>query len=84
MTWAIEEKSYSQRRACELVGMSPRIYRYRSRRPDDIELRLRARKLWLEPMSNLHYSQYVANSGGALCPRTLKVMAIRVLAGVDY
>ena len=45
MTWAIEEKSYSQRRACELVGMSPRIYRYRSRRPDDVGLRIRLRKL---------------------------------------
>ena len=45
MAWAIEEKSYSQRRACELVGMSPRIYRYRSRRPDDVGLRIRLRKL---------------------------------------
>ncbi len=48
MTWAIEEKSYSQRRACELVGMSPRIYRYRSRRPDDVGLRIRLRKLAAE------------------------------------
>ena len=23
MTWAIEQKSYSQRRACELVGLAP-------------------------------------------------------------
>ena len=35
MTWAIEEKSYSQRRACALVGMHGRTYRYASRRPDD-------------------------------------------------
>jgi putative transposase len=48
VTWAIEEKSYSQRRACELVGMSPRIYRYRSRRPDDVGLRIRLRKLAAE------------------------------------
>lgn len=48
MAWAIEEKSYSQRRACELVGMSPRIYRYRSRRPDDVGLRIRLRKLAAE------------------------------------
>ena len=48
VAWAIEEKSYSQRRACELVGMSPRIYRYRSRRPDDVGLRIRLRKLAAE------------------------------------
>ena len=30
MAWAIEEKNYSQRRACQLVGMAPRVYRYRS------------------------------------------------------
>ena len=28
MTWAIREKSYSQRRACRLVGMHPKTYRY--------------------------------------------------------
>jgi putative transposase len=48
VAWAIEEKSYSQRRACELVGMSPRIYRYRSRRPDDAGLRIRLRELAAE------------------------------------
>ena len=39
MTWAIEQKGYSQRRACGLVGLAPKTYRYRSRRPDDGELR---------------------------------------------
>ena len=45
MTWAIEEKSYSQRRACALVGMHPRTYRYASRRPDDAAIRRRLREL---------------------------------------
>ena len=31
MTWAIEQKDYSQRRACRLVGLAPKTYRYRSR-----------------------------------------------------
>ena len=26
MTWAIEEKDYSQRRACQLVGLAPKTY----------------------------------------------------------
>ena len=30
MTWAIREKSYSQRRACALVGLHPKTYRYAS------------------------------------------------------
>jgi transposase-like protein len=41
VNWAIEEKSYSQRRACALVGMAPRVYRYQSSRPDDAGLRQR-------------------------------------------
>jgi putative transposase len=45
VTWAIEERSYSQRRACALVGMHPRIYRYASRRPVDADLRRRLREL---------------------------------------
>jgi len=45
VAWAIEEKNYTQRRACGLVGMAPRVYRYRSRRPDDVSLRSRLRKL---------------------------------------
>ena len=43
MTWAIEEKSYSQRRACALVGLHPRTYRYASTRPDDSVLRAKLR-----------------------------------------
>ena len=35
VSWAIEEKSYSQRRACGLVGLEPKTYRYASTRPDD-------------------------------------------------
>ncbi len=45
MTWAIEEKSYSQRRACGLIGLAPKTYRYASRRPDDAELRGRLKAL---------------------------------------
>ena len=28
MTWAIDEKGYSQRRACALIGIAPKPYRY--------------------------------------------------------
>lgn len=45
MDWAIEEKGYSQRRACVLVGMEPKTYRYASRRPDDTGTRARLREL---------------------------------------
>ena len=45
MSWAIEEKNYSQRRACGLVGIDPRVYRYRSTRPDDKALRKRLKEL---------------------------------------
>jgi hypothetical protein len=45
VTWAIEEKSYSQRRACALVGLHPRTYRYASTRPDDTALRAKLRDL---------------------------------------
>lgn len=48
MTWAIENKGYSQRRACGLVGMEPRVYRYRSSRPHDAGLRERLRELAAE------------------------------------
>ena len=44
MTWAIEEKGYSQRRACGLVGLDPKTYRYRvaaSRRRRAARMRLR-------------------------------------------
>ena len=45
MSWAMEEKCYSQRRACALVGIAPRVYRYQSSRPDDGELRQRLKEL---------------------------------------
>lgn len=45
MTWAIENKGYSQRHACSLVGMDPKSWRYVSRRGDDGELRYRLREL---------------------------------------
>jgi putative transposase len=48
VAWVIEEKNYSQRRACGLVGMAPRVYRHRSRRRDDVSLRNRLRKLAAE------------------------------------
>ena len=48
MTWAIEEKCYSQRRACGLVGLDPKTCRYASRRPDDAAVRARLRELALE------------------------------------
>ena len=45
MTWAIEEKSYSQRRACRLIGLDPKTYRYASRRSDDATIRKRLKTL---------------------------------------
>jgi putative transposase len=48
VNWAIQERQYSQRRACELVGMDPRVYRYRSRRGEDAGLRKRLRDLAAE------------------------------------
>ena len=39
------EKSYSQRRACALVGIDPRAYRRRPKRPEDAELRARLKQL---------------------------------------
>lgn len=45
MRWAIEEKDYSQRRACGLVGIDPKTYRYRPRRDDDGVLRTRLKDL---------------------------------------
>jgi putative transposase len=41
----MQEKNYSQRRACRLIGMDPKTYRYRSRRPDDLEVRARLKAL---------------------------------------
>jgi putative transposase len=48
VTWAVREKSYSQRQACRLVGLHPRTYRYRSKRPNDDGLRKRLRELALQ------------------------------------
>jgi putative transposase len=45
VTWAITDKGYSQRRACELVGMAPKTYRYVFCRPDDGDVRARLRAL---------------------------------------
>lgn len=45
MSWAMQQKDYSQRRACALVGIAPRVYRYKSSRPDDAGLRKRLREL---------------------------------------
>lgn len=43
--WAIQEKHSSRRRACVLVGMSPKTYRHVSIRPDDDAIRKRLRAL---------------------------------------
>ncbi|MEL6226970.1 MAG: IS3 family transposase, partial [Pseudomonadota bacterium] len=45
VSWAINEKSYSQRRACALIGLAPKTYRYRSKRSDDADLRTRLKDL---------------------------------------
>lgn len=45
MNWAIRDKSYSQRRACALVGLHPRTYRYASARSDDAPIRHRLLEL---------------------------------------
>jgi putative transposase len=37
--WAIDQKGYSQRRACALIGMAPKTYRYVTARSDDSEFR---------------------------------------------
>lgn len=48
MDWAVKMKSYTQRKACELVGIAPRVYRYQSTRGDDTELRERLVELSAE------------------------------------
>jgi putative transposase len=48
VTWAVEQKGYSQRHACKLVGMEPKTYRYVSRRSDDSEVRSQLRTLAFE------------------------------------
>jgi putative transposase len=41
VTWAIDEKGYSQRRACTLIGLAPKTYRYASLQGDDAAVRER-------------------------------------------
>jgi len=48
VSWAIEAKAYSQRRACGLVGVAPKVFRHRTRRPDDGALRARLKALAAE------------------------------------
>jgi putative transposase len=48
VSWAIETRDYGQRRACDLIGIAPRVYRYRSRRPEDGALRMRLKALAAE------------------------------------
>ena len=48
MSWAIKERGYTQRRACRLVSLEPKTYRYVSKRPDDDRLRQRLKELALE------------------------------------
>jgi putative transposase len=45
VTWAVQEKGYSQRRACGLVGLHPKTYRYVSKRSGDEGLRKQLREL---------------------------------------
>lgn len=45
MDWAMKERAYSQRRACRLAGIDPRVYRYKTVRVDDAALRRRLREL---------------------------------------
>ncbi|WP_129609178.1 MULTISPECIES: IS3 family transposase [Rhodoplanes] len=46
--WAMEERGYSQRRACGLFRLAPKTFRYVRRREDDAELRERLRALATE------------------------------------
>lgn len=48
MDWAMKKKGLSQRRACDLAGIDPRVYRYRSTRPGDEPVRKRLRELAAE------------------------------------
>ena len=45
MDWAMKEKSFSQRRACALAGIDPRVYRRRPTRSEDVDLRARLKDL---------------------------------------
>jgi putative transposase len=41
----MKTKGYNQRRACALAGIDPRVYRRKSKRPADTELRTRMKEL---------------------------------------
>ncbi len=45
VAYATESLGLSERKACQLTGISPSVYRYRSQRCDDGDLRLRMREL---------------------------------------
>jgi putative transposase len=45
VSWAIVEKGYTQRRACGLIGLAPKTYRYASSRSDDAALRVQLKEL---------------------------------------
>jgi putative transposase len=45
VTWAIEEKNYSQTYACTLIGLAPKTYRYQAKREGDETIRKRLREL---------------------------------------
>ena len=45
VAYATESLGLSERKACQLTGISPSVYRYRSQRCDDSDLRLRMREL---------------------------------------
>lgn len=48
MDWAMQEKSYTQRRACALAGIDPRVYRRTPTRPENTALRKRLKELSAE------------------------------------
>jgi putative transposase len=48
VNWAMQQKGYSQRRACGLIVLHPKTYRYASRRSDDLEVRARLKTLAAE------------------------------------
>ena len=45
MNWAMKTKGYNQKRACALAGIDPSVYRRRSKRAADTELRARKKEL---------------------------------------
>jgi len=59
VTWAMAEKGYSQRRACRLIGIDPRVHRFRSIRPDDAGLRSRLREVSSERRRFGHHRLHI-------------------------